>query len=297
MVRGKHGKHGTIVVCMTVAMSAAFVGSAFGAPALIEDVDLKGGGATWELNNSYDYGSGGPCYAKEGFQASDGAIGTDDDAFDGGLLLLVNGKTFNDPDDNGNLTMSGKQIDVGPMKMSKLIVTRTERALTSSPTLRSLVAFKNPTSKTIKATILWDSATGADGDDRVRASANGDLAFTAKDGWVVSSDNGNDPYDAVVTFVMFGPGKSAVRTDKVLNAPGGEPTGPKADAESCVTTRFKITVPGKSTRYLLFLTEVHGTNEAAVKQALRFSSIKPDAKAFDGLPKNVRKNVLNFDLA
>ncbi len=284
----------------------ALVMSGVAAAVTIDDVDLTGKGATWDVTNDYEYGSGGPCFAKPGFTpVEDGAyvnagIPFDgSDAFDSGLYAIVNGKTFNDPDGNGGQV--GQQLTVGPQKMSGLRVSRVEKALKISPTLRSLIAFRNPTTHAIGAKFLWDSALGADDAEATRGSSSGNLKFTADDKWAVASDDPDSPGDPPVTFVVFGPGNVAERPTDVPNRPE-EPdanmVGPNvaAGAEGCVTVAFRISVPARSTRYLLFFTEMHGSNETAVNSAARFSHIKPASRLFDGLGAQVRKRILNFDL-
>jgi hypothetical protein len=287
----------------TVAILALVMsGVAVAVPVTISDVDLTGKGATWDVTNDFAYGDGGPCYAGTGFTpAEDGAyvnagLGFDSsDTFDGGLYIVVNGKTFNDPNGNGNQV--GQQLTVGPQRMSGLRVSRVERALQRTPTLRSLVTFKNPTSHAIGAKVLWDSALGSDDSEVTRASSSGNLRFTTADKWVVSSDDGSSPGDPPVTLVVFGPGHVAERPAAILNAPEDDtPHGPNSGGEGCVTVKYGINVPAGSVRYLLFFTEMHGSNESAVNTALRFSNIKPSNAAFDGLGSKVRKRVLNFDL-
>ncbi|HEX6208118.1 MAG TPA: hypothetical protein VF058_07145, partial [Actinomycetota bacterium] len=129
-----------LVAGLTLVASAAST-----APTPIDDVVLTGPqGAEWDADGNDDYGSGGPCFAREGFSpAVDVENDFSNDVFDGGLLLLVNGKTFGAGIETGNL--SGQQLKVGPQRFNRVKVTRIERALQTSPTLRSLIRFKNPT--------------------------------------------------------------------------------------------------------------------------------------------------------
>jgi hypothetical protein len=156
----KHRTRITVVVALTTAL-ASIATVAMAVSTAIDDVDLTGADATWDAANSYDYGDdGAPCTSSSGgfSPADDVALGSQDDAFDGGLFLNVDGKVFNDGDENGDLRNSIQQLTVGPTKMSRLQVTRIERALQETPTLRTLVRLENPTSNDISVPIAWDSA-------------------------------------------------------------------------------------------------------------------------------------------
>jgi len=280
-----------LVAALTLVASVAW-----SVPTAIDDVLLTGPqGAEWDAEGDYDYGSGGPCYAREGFTPADDASNDySSDVFDGGLYLLVNGQTFGAGIETGNLT--GQQLKVGPQKLRGVKVTRTERALQTSPTLRSLIRFKNPTNNERSLTLIWDSALGADDDEETRASSNPpNLAHTKFDRWIVASDNADSESlsDPPVTFVFFG--KSApTRVARVLYAP--EDPDPAGDREGCVSVRLRIKVPAKSARFLLFFTEIGLSNEANISMARKFNKRGLNNALLKGIPKNVRNKVLNWDL-
>jgi hypothetical protein len=295
-----------VVPVFTLLFLSGTVATAAATTVVIDDTALKGAGATWDLENNYFYGSSGPCYAVEGYNGTDdGAfvdpgIGYDNsDAFDGGLLAVINGITFNDPDENGD--KSGKQITVGPQNISGLRVSRVERAFKTSPTLRSLIVLKNPTTSPISANVLWDSAMGADDAEKTRSSSDRRFRrFTVDDLWAVASDSATTISDPAVTYVVAGPGTPAEPPAAILNAPetpDAENTGPNPDSAGCVTIKYRVRVDARSTSYLLFFTQMHGSNESAAAAAQRFTNIKPGNALFDGLSPRVRRSILNFDLA
>lgn len=261
---------------------------------------LTGANASWDAATAYDYGDadGAPCTATAtgGFTpVADGSYnnGTSyDDGFDGGLYLNVGGAIFDDADGNGRLT--GQQLTAGPTNMDGLQVTRIERALSTSPTLRSLVRFKNPTARAIKVTVMWDSALGSDGTGATRTSSTSPLhSMTVADRWVISSDDPTAPSDTPVTFVLFGSGKPLVTPGTVVQAPEATPIGDK----DCVVVRYKVLVPAHTTRYLLFFTEMHDPTNmtGAFNSARKFNKVKVGKPVMVGIPNAVASKILNWD--
>lgn len=285
-----------IVGIIAAIASMASVAVAVSTP--IEDVDLAGATATWDANTAYDYGagSGAPCTTDTaGFTpADDVSLGGMSDAFDGGLFLNVDGKIFDDPDGDGDHRASLEQLTAGPMRMSRLRVTRIERALQGTPTLRSLVRLSNPTSRDITVPIWWDSALGADDDERTRASsAPLSRRTTPEDDWIVVSDDPESPGDPVLTFAVYGPGDLGVTGRQVVWAP--EDDEDTDVGEACIVFRFRATVPAGQSRYLLFFTEVRSTNEKAIATAPRFGNVRLSSPLMEGISGKVARRILNWD--
>jgi hypothetical protein len=214
----------------------------------------------------------------------------DSDTFDGGLVLAVRSRSgttiFEDSDQTGNKV--GEQITVGPEKIQGLKVTRVETALQTSPTLRSLIKLRNKRNKAVKRTLIWDSDLGADGTEVVRASSTNDLVLTNADRWMVFGDDPATLDDPQGTFVLYGKGKGVKKT-KVFN--------PVENADGCISFRITVKVPKRSSRYLLFFTEVHDNDAlaGALADAKRFSRKRPRG-VLGGVKKSVKKKVLNWDL-
>jgi hypothetical protein len=284
------------VVAWTIALaSIAMPATAAVVPA---DVDLTGADALWDPVNGYDYGtSGAPCTAPTGgFAGAEGAeYDGMTDAFDGGLYLIVDGTVFNDGDGDGTYSAGKQQLTVGPTKIARLHVSRTERALQSSPTLRTLVKLSNPTSRNITVPITWDSALGADDDERTRASsAPKSKRTTPDDDWIVTSDSSTSPSDPVLTFAVYGPGSLDVTNRQMPWAP--EDPDPDSEVnEGCVVFRFRTTVPAGQTRYLLFFTEMRATNQKAINTAPRFENVKPSSSLMEDIPGKVMQRTVNWD--
>jgi hypothetical protein len=212
------------VAAIGIAIALAMLGqAAWAAPTAVDDLTLTGAAAGWDVTNDYDYGtSGAPCTSADGgyTPVEEGTLDTMSDAFDGGLYLHVGNRVFNDGDGDGNYRAGDQQLAVGPTKMRGLRVSRTERALQGSPTLRSLVRLVNPTNDDIRATITWDSALGADDAEKTRSSsAARNRRTTADDDWIVTSDSATSPSDPPLILAVYGPGDVRVANRSVPWAP------------------------------------------------------------------------------
>lgn len=280
-----------------LAAASLIASGASAAPVTTDDTDLTGpDGVIWDAQDNYDYGSGGPCYAGDGFTPIDGgtgpAPGNKSDAFDGGLYFLVGSSTFNNNDEPADLT--DNTLTVGPKLTDGLQVTRIETALQDRPTLRSLVKLTNPTGSAITRTVVWDSALGADESEATRATSSGDTTHTKKDRWVVASDDAveADLSDPPVTFVFSGKGASESVANVRYSAESPAPVG--GDGQGCISVDYEIKIPAKKTRYMLFFTELHDTNASAIQDAPAFNSVTYNSPLLDGLTHSQKANVLNW---
>lgn len=218
----------------------------------------------------------------------DGFTDNDSDAFDSGLLLLVKGQTFVDADDNGNVV--GEQIKVGPSTLAGLKITRTDRALPTSPTMRSLISLKNPKNKAKRVSLAIENDYGADDTEVVRGSAKApNLFYSKQDNWVVVADSIDAPSDAVVTQAFFGKGAK----ESVTQVTNGFP-----NADSCLNVKYSVKVPGKSKRHLMLFTQIHDADDVdlARLRAKAFGKNKLGNKFLAGLNKGTRAKILNWDL-
>lgn len=260
---------------------------AWGAPALIEDVVLIGGGFTqWDPEPQTS-----ACESDTGYSpVDDGEIddGVDEqsDGFDGGLMLIVGDETFVDANDVGNV--KGQAMTVGPDTLEGLQVSRTDAALPSSPTMRSLIRLRNTGGAAKTRDIIWDSNLGSDSSEEVRASSNGDTTYQLGDRWVVSSDDATEPGDPVLTHVLFGKSNPREKTVEIIEPP---------DNSGCFTVLLEdVRVPADSTRYLLFFTEMNKTNGGAENKAGKFNDRNLNDQLLKAMRSKVRNQVLNWDL-
>jgi hypothetical protein len=277
-----------LAVVTTATLAIAAVALAVTTP--IDDVDLEaaGGDAIFDAENYGD--ECGPSGDGECFftPVSDGSAFGNSDAFDEGLVLGIEGQSFVDDDDEGDLT--GQQLTVGPVMLAGLQVTRIERALAGSPTLRTLVKLKNTKrKKSVRRRIILSSDLGSDSGTTIRRSSSGDVFFNPADRWMVSSDDPTtaDLGDPPVTFVTYGKGKPRVKPLHAALLHGRDD----------LTASYSVRLARKRTAYLMFFTELSETNESAISGTSKFNAKKLNASLKDGLSKKIQKKILNWDLA
>jgi hypothetical protein len=275
------GRVRTRVAIATAALATlVFAATAIAVPTPLTEVDLEtAGGAIFDMRNDVD-----TCFVEEDSYGVDDGEGTASDAFDGGVVLWVDGRPFVDSDDEGDVV--GDQLTVGPEAFPGVQVSRVDRALPGSPTLRALIKLKSTKKKAAKISLSIDSDLGSDSSTEVRHTSSGDAFFNAKDRWVVTSDDAVTPSDPPVTHVFNGKGKV---TRLAHGLAGAE--------EECLVGSLNVKLPGRATRYALIFTEMSETNESAISGAAKFNKKKLNGPLKSGLKKNVRKKVVNWDIA
>ncbi len=273
---------------------AGLTGPAAATQALIDDVELEGGNSTLFDPDNDEPGNDDCLHVdvldKDAYTpVDDGESANDSDAYDGGMILYVNNRQFVDNNDQGNEV--GEQLQVGPSRLSGVKVTRTDRALATSPTMRDLISFKNGTRRSIVLQVRIESDYGADGDEVVRASSTGpDLSFQINDRWLLVADDAAAPSDALVTNAWYG--KNARK--KLVNVTNDVP-----NADSCLGVSYRITIPAKSTRHLLLFAQLADATDftAARNRAQNsFDRNRLPAPLLVGLSNGVKNNVLNWNL-
>lgn len=278
---------------MAVTVGVVLALTAGTAQAVQVDLEYKavlaaGGVALFDPDNDQtgicDAGGTGYTPVEEGWHGFNNGVGDKTDAFDGGLLLDVNTTTFADGDGFGDYTKG--TLTVGPRATAGLRVSRMDAGLPGSPTLRDLVRLTNGKKSAVTRDIELNTDLGSDGQTDVRASSTGDMAFTKADRWVVTSDV--VPSDPPVTHVLYGKG-AAEKVEEVISAPVG--------GVACLTVRFRVRIPAKSTRYLLFFAEMNDTNNRAANSAKKFNKVGANSALLAGIGPAVRSKILNWDLA
>jgi hypothetical protein len=199
----------------------------------------------------------------------------------------LGGQIFGDPDGNGDLR--GNSFSVGPASTGGLKVSQTETALQTSPTLRMVYKFKNPTGHKVKKTIALETNLGSDDDTTVDASSNGNKSWTTGDRWLVTHE---EPFDAdadpVVAQVWYGK-RAAEPVVQVEHSDG--------DRADCFLSKFRIALKGHKTRYLMFFAQMNPVSVAnAVQKVEKFDDRDLSGKLLDGLSGKVQRKILNWDL-
>jgi hypothetical protein len=291
---------GAITTLLAAVLVLALAGPA--QAVLIDGVVLTGDeGTTWDAEGDYTYGVlGGPCTGSDagvqevGFTpVYDGANDFSNDLFDAGLYLMVKGDAFGAGIEDGSV--SGQQLKVGPESMGGLAITRYERALQTSPTLRSLIRFNNPTNNAKSVRLVWDSALGSDDSEGTRDSSYGNATNqTVFDRWIVVSDSPTSPTDPPGLFVFFGKEAAERVTEVVYKA--GDPDPANGIGSGCIAVAFKITVPAHTTRYMLLFTEMGQSNADASNQAAKYNNTHLSSKLLTGIGPKKRGRILNWNL-
>jgi hypothetical protein len=273
-------RSGLLAVSTVATLGFAAVALAVQTPLDEVELEAAGGDAIFDMQDDAD-----TCFAEtDVYGIDDGEAFGDSDAFDGGLVLWVNGVPFVDGDGEGDLV--GDQLTVGPESFSGVNVRRIERGLPGSPTLRTLIELKNTKKKKTTVNLTLDSDLGSDSSTEVRETSSGDAFFSARDRWVVTSDDADDASDPPVTEALFGKGKVTRLAHGLVGI-----------ELECFVAGYNVTLPGKAKRYLLLFTEMSDTNASAISGAAKFDKKKLSGALKSGLKKSVRKKVVNWNIA
>jgi hypothetical protein len=279
---------------------AAGGGPALAAPVALPQI-LNLGGQAWLVTDtggtSNGLPTGGVCNNSPGLTVLDASVGGAAGAFHRGLQVWINDAIFVPPA-TVDRTTSGTNIALtaGPVTMSGLSVTVQYRLSFAGGTgLRTVARLQNPSSGPITVTVKWVSNIGGDDNvNAVRYTSSGNSTFTNLDSWVVISDDPVTPVDVVKTFVVFGPSVGP-RSPRVTPLPNSTFTFTCNGTEGVAST-FAVTVPPGRARSLMFVNQIHNTNEAALLAAAVFTDtvIGVDAMVADLNPV-LRSEILNWD--
>lgn len=136
-------------------------------------------------------------------------VGGRGDAFDGFGGISVNGVSFNQPNDEVDLTTTGAGTflnTITPVNIGGINTSLDYFMSAASPTLRVFGTFTNTTANLLSAEIAYGGNLGCDDDCTIEDSSTGDNTFqSALDRWFITSDGPSDS-DPFLTFVRFGPG-------------------------------------------------------------------------------------------
>jgi hypothetical protein len=249
----------------------------------IAGTTLQGGGpSTW------DVGTGLVGCNDTGFTpVIDGTWRSRSDAFDNGLVLGIDGTGFDDTDGSGIMSVADQIATTDNVTYAPVNVTRTDRALHSSATLRTLVKFTNTGGTTANLTVEWDSDLGSDASTQVRASSNGNHTYNLNDRWAISSDDPTAPGDPVLTFVLFGK-HASTHPDTIVTALG--------NGQTCFTVDTSLSVPAGGTRYLLFFTEMNGQVRGAVHGTAKYDNLSGGDALVTGIKATILHRIANWNL-
>ncbi len=218
----------------------------------------------------------------------DGSLDGQSDAFDAGLILYVGDNGFRDPDGTGNHT--DEQLRVGPRRVSGFVITRIDRALPGSRTLRSLIKIKNPSNRPRARYVTLDTEYGSDSSTVIEATSSGNLRFNSKDRWGITSDQA--PFsDPVVTLVNYGKGQVV----KPILQIGPYPDLGN-DGADCVLDVFHIMLGPRETGYLMFFVELSADDTDAMASVGKFNRKRLTSALLNGIRQRARPKIMNWDL-
>ncbi|MCC2671997.1 MAG: hypothetical protein K0Q72_4468, partial [Armatimonadetes bacterium] len=277
-----------LALSIVAGQLTAQAGSPVGLPATI-----TGNDAEWFIQNDQGTSNGDPV---GGSGISGPGLGTNDarlistnqgDAFDGGMTLWVNNDIYVAPP---SPTVTPSLVATDPAPMSGLNVSVEYYALTSSPTLRMQAIFQNPSPMPVSVTATLVSNLGSDSGTTVVGTSSGDATFTAADDWIVTDDGSSTGNDPAVTHFLAG-ATGAVQPSSV-----SQTVFSRSGTEG-ILANYPLTVPGNSTRRLVFFVQLNTSSANGVTNAAPFAaSIVDGNDALSGIGASEQSQVVNFDL-
>jgi len=241
--------------------------------------------------------SNGQCDGSAGLSVEDALLATPFEhynAFDNGLTVWVNNTQV-----TAALPMAVTRHSLisGPTNAGNLRVYLKYYGLSNSDTLRTLVSFVNVTASTIPVTVTLATNLGTDAYTVIPGSSDGNTSFNIADRWIVTGDSLTNPGEIVDTHVLYGPGSGLITPNLAQTTVFG--CGDIQAKTSFTDThglrsRFQFSVPGTSTRSLLFFNQAHTTNVAALADAAVFNSEPVDM--LQGLTNTDLNQIVNWKL-
>lgn len=286
------------LVALCVLATAAPAATVF----FSDDVEGKiripsGNFATWEIRN--DTGTDpaiptGTCAPnKPGLSVGDAVLATNTadrpDAFDGAFALWVNDERFVA---SNAVDVTDGELTAGWLEFSGLRVTVKYRAMQSSPTMRALMSFENPTSVPIVASIVLGTNFGSDANTAQRAPDPNRFGQN----WHVTSDSATAPVDPVVLMVSTGP--EPFKDSEAFTI--AERFGLDDKTFTCATTAGRqlsgdlVVLPGQTVRLLQFA-RLASTNDEAVEAGAAFDGNPPlDSELMAGITAEESLSIVNW---
>lgn len=202
------------------------------------------------------------------------------DAYDGGMRLLVNGIQFA-PFAQGTLSENGREVRLGVSGLSGLEVIRRIYVPESQAFVRYLELLSNPTEGDISVSVAVDTNLGSDGNTVLVTTSDGDTVIEPTDTWTVTDDLSDGGGDPSLAHVYAGPGASVVPT---VTMPLGR-----------IIYTYDVTVPAGSRAVLMHFDSQNANRTAAIASGGFLGGLGNGT--LDGIEQDVLADVANFDLA
>ncbi len=179
------------------------------------------------------------------------------DAFDGALVLAVNGTVFKNPDatiDLTGTTVTSDTVNIGGLGTQvQYFFEPTQKAV------RALYSFTNTTGAAITANVLIDNNLGSDGSTRIEATADGDTTVEPGDSWVATNDLGAPPtrvlggVDPPLTWIRYQVGSPVITNAQPVIVP----------AIDDFRESYTLNVPAGQTQRLMVIVKLNSTVAAS----------------------------------
>ncbi len=231
-----------------------------------------------------------------GFGITEASLDSGDltDAFDGVLVMAVNGTVFKNPD--GSIDLNGTTITSDLVNIGGL---NTQVQFFFEPTqnaVRALYSFTNTTGGSLPANVLLDNNLGSDSGTVIAATSDGDTTVEPTDNWFASNDSGSDQSvgpdgvpiaDPAITWVRFGQGAGVSTNAQPLASPG-------AFRES-----YTLNVPAGATQRLMVIVKLSNNVPDSVSAGPALDSLPElqSAGLLAGLSAQQQSELANWSAA
>jgi hypothetical protein len=148
---------------------------------------------------------------------------------------------------------------------------------------------KNPDHRNKTRKISFDSNSGGDAAEDTIATDAGRRELDREDRWVVWSPEAAQPEDAAKVTSLTGPHLKRVGLRSVDRRPGDVSGKP-----DCLSVDMSVTVPARSTRYLLFFTRL--TDDAATGESAASDFDEELRYLFSGMSQEQQRQSVNWSL-
>lgn len=186
------------------------------------------------------------------------------DAFDGALVMAVNGTVFKNPD--GSLDINGTTLTSDVVNIGGL---DTQVQFFFEPTqdaVRAIYSFTNTTGATLPANVLIDNNLGSDSDTVVEGTADGDTTIEPGDSWFATSDQGAPTRglagDPPLTWIRYGQGAAVTVNAQPFTTTGG------------FHESYTLSVPAGATQRLMVFVKLNNTDVEALAAGPAMDSLE-----------------------
>jgi hypothetical protein len=192
-----------------------------------------------------------------------GTVGSRTDAFDGALVMAVNGTVFKNPD--GSLDINGTTLTSDTVNIGGLNTQVQFFFEPTQDTVRAIYSFTNTTGATLPANVLIDNNLGSDSNTVVEGTADGDTTIEPGDSWFATSDQiltrglaGDPP----LTWVRYGQGAAVTANAQPFTTADG------------FHESYTLSVPAGATQRVMVFVKLNNTDVEALAAGPAMDSLE-----------------------